>query len=97
MEQIILHSTPKDELVNIFREILQSELASFKPVQENTSNLLYTRKEVAKMLGISLPTLHEWTKGGSIKAHRIGTRVRYKEKDVKNALKEVKNHKYARS
>lgn len=96
MQNIILHSTPKDELANLFREVLQSELASFKPTQESTSNNLYTRKEVAKLLDISLNTLNEWTKDGTIKAHRIGTRVRYKEEDVQNALKEVKTHKYAR-
>lgn len=96
MNNIILHSTPKDELANLIREVLQSELASLKPVQESTSIKFFTRKEVAKILDVSLPTLNEWTKDGIIKAHRIGSRVRYKEEDVNNALQEVKTRKYGR-
>lgn len=97
MQDFILHSTPKEELANLIREVVQTELASFRPIQENTTNKFYTRKEVTKMLDISLPTLHEWTKDGIIKAHRIGSRVRYKEEDVQNALKEVKTRKYSRN
>lgn len=97
MSNIILHSTPKEELVNLFREVLQTELANIKPQQEEISNKFHTRKEVAKILDVSLSTLHEWTKEGIIKAHRIGTRVRYKDEDVQNALKEVKTRKYSRN
>ncbi len=97
MQDFILHSTPKEELVNLFREVVQSELANIKPQQEETANKFHTRREVAKMLGITLPTLHEWTKEGYIKAHRIGTRVRYKDEDVQNALKEVKTRKHSRN
>lgn len=49
-----------------------------------------TRKEAAKLLKISLPTLSEWSKSGIVKSYRIATRVRYKRKDVELALKAVK-------
>lgn len=41
-----------------------------------------TRIEVAKLLKITLPTLHDWTKKGLLKAYRIGNRIRYKETEV---------------
>ena len=50
---------------------------------------LLTRKATALFLGISLPTLHEWTMAGKITANRIGTRVRYYQADVEAALTQV--------
>lgn len=53
-------------------------------------NNILTRQETAKLLTISLPTLHDYTKRGLIKAHRLGTKVRYKREDVDIALKLIK-------
>ena len=50
---------------------------------------LLSREETAMTLCISLPTLHEWTKSGIIKAFRIGNRVLYKLEDINDALKEI--------
>lgn len=47
-----------------------------------------TRVEVARLLKISLPTLHRYTKDGILKSYRIVGKVRYKLQDVENALKE---------
>ena len=47
-----------------------------------------TRAEVARLLKISLPTLHRYTKDGILKSYRIVGKVRYKLQDVENALKE---------
>lgn len=96
MKEIILHSTTKEEFVDLMRAVIQSELASFKPHQENNTTTFYTRKDVAKMLNISLPTLSEWTKDGIITAHRIGSRVRYKYEDIQQALKEINTLKFSR-
>jgi len=46
----------------------------------------YSRKEVAKMLGLSLPTLDSYTSQGLIKSGRIGNRILYSEEDIQNAL-----------
>lgn len=97
-QDFVLHSTPKEELANLIKEVIKKELASFNPTQEDNPNKLYTRKEVSKLLDISLPTLNEWTKNGTIKAYRIGNskNIRYREKDIQNALIEIKTIKYAR-
>lgn len=46
------------------------------------SEKFLTRGEVAELLKITLPTLHDWTKKGLLKAYRIGNRIRYKEAEV---------------
>ncbi|TWP24279.1 DUF3853 family protein [Apibacter muscae] len=60
-----------------------------KNATESETHLLLTRKEVAHLLKISLPTLHDWTKKGLIKSYRIGNRVRYKQTDLYNALQKT--------
>jgi hypothetical protein len=62
----------------------------------DTTQQLYTRKETAAKLKISLPTLGLFSKEGKIKAHRIGTRVRYTGQSIQDALTEMKSIKYRR-
>ena len=49
-----------------------------------------TRKEVCNILGVSLPTLLDWTRKGRIAGHRIGSRIRYKRSEVESSLKAIK-------
>ena len=35
------------------------------------------RKQIAKFLGISLVTVHDWSKKGVLKPYKIGNRIRY--------------------
>lgn len=51
---------------------------------------MFTREQTAKKLCISLPTLHEWTLEGIIRAYRIGSRVLYKKEDINQALTLIK-------
>lgn len=59
---------------------------AFKPEPET---VLITRQQVAEYIGISLPTLHAWTKSGTLKAYRIGNKVRYKKNEVLEALQVI--------
>jgi excisionase family DNA binding protein len=49
---------------------------------------------VAKMLKITFPTLHDWTKLGYLKAYKLGSRVLYKELEVKETLEKVTSFKH---
>lgn len=51
---------------------------------------LITRKEAAKVLGVSLPTINDWTKTGKITGYRIGSRIRYKRNEIENSLSQIK-------
>lgn len=44
------------------------------------------RKDVSELLGVSLPTLHQWGKDGILKPYKIGNRVRYKRSDIEETL-----------
>ena len=57
------------------------------------SNILLTRKETAEMLGISFPTLRDYTKRGIIKGYTLGSCIRYKEHEVIEALQIIPNVK----
>ncbi|RDB07790.1 helix-turn-helix domain-containing protein [Runella aurantiaca] len=62
-------------------------------IQPPSTPKLLTRQQTARFLGISLPTLHDWTMHGKITANRIGTRVRYYQTDVEAALQRIKTAK----
>ena len=53
------------------------------PNQEDIVEKLLTRRECAKLLGVSVASLHTWTKlGRAPKRLRIGRQIRYRERDV---------------
>ncbi|TSJ40221.1 helix-turn-helix domain-containing protein [Mucilaginibacter corticis] len=72
--------------------VLKAILNSFNslPPKNELENSILTRQETAKLLSISLPTLHDYTKRGLIKAHRLGSKVRYKREDLEIALKHIR-------
>ncbi|MEI8204639.1 MAG: helix-turn-helix domain-containing protein [Bacteroidota bacterium] len=97
--QIILSGITFDELQDSFKSIVKTEverIISNLPTTPEPNPEYITRKETAEILGISLVTLNDWTKNGTIPAQRIGTRIRYKRTDIYNSLKEVETLKYRR-
>ncbi|MCB9001678.1 MAG: helix-turn-helix domain-containing protein [Bacteroidales bacterium] len=96
--QNIIFSIPEPEFKTIIRDAVLNAIVEFAPkqqVKETTPELL-TRAETAEYLGVSLPTLNDWTKHGIIKGYRIAGRVRYKRPDIENALKEIETFKNKR-
>ncbi len=84
---LILSSIPLNELMTVISETVKIEFER----QNNLSapppdNEYITRKETSQILGISLPTLNEYTKRGLITSFRIGSRVRYKKDEVLKSL-----------
>src|SRR4030095_7893072 len=51
---------------------------------------LITRKQAAKLLGVSLVTINDWTKTGKITGYRIASRIRYKKSEVEASLAQIK-------
>lgn len=88
MEKVILNSIELSDIRKEVEDIFAENLEQFiKP--EYQENILMSRKDTAKYLCVSLPTLHDWTKKGVVKAHRIGNRVLYKLNDILDALSVV--------
>lgn len=103
MQQIILQGIDVQDLKELLLEAVEEKfkvLVHSDPVLSNSvhsnENKYLSRREAAKMLKISLPTLNEWTKQGKIKAYRIGSRVLYKPEDIENSLTQAYNFKLNR-
>jgi excisionase family DNA binding protein len=48
---------------------------------------LLTVKQVAELFGVTRITLWRWDRDGTLKAHKIGRNIRYKESVINKALK----------
>jgi excisionase family DNA binding protein len=93
MEPIIIcQGITVEELIakidSIVQQRVQEKISQLQQEQQMPTYL--SRKQVAQLLKISLPTLHEWTKLGLIPSYKIGNRVYYKSNEVKNSLVETK-------
>ncbi|MAW95960.1 MULTISPECIES: helix-turn-helix domain-containing protein [unclassified Leeuwenhoekiella] len=88
MANVMLHTFELSDFEKVVEQVLERKLKSFIP-QEKEKLTLLTRKDTAKLLRISLPTLHDWTKTGIVKAHRIGNRILYKLEEVNQALSQI--------
>lgn len=89
MQEFIL--TTPEQLITVISETVKNELNKHyqslptPPTTDQDTELL-TRQQAAKVLGISLPTLNEWSKSGIITGYRISTRVRYKKSELEKSL-----------
>ena len=92
MTKIVLHNFELSDIKKVVEEVLEKQLKGFSTPKKTELKLL-TRKDTAKFLCISLPTLHEWTKTGVVIAHRIGNRVLYKQEEVQQALSQIQTSK----
>ena len=57
---------------------------------------LLSRQRAAELLGITLPTLRDYTRKGMVTGYRIGTRVRYKRNEVLASLQRMRYAKTPR-
>jgi excisionase family DNA binding protein len=83
------HAEFKTLLADCISESVRAEI--YKVISnQKPEKTIYTRQETAKLLDISLPTLHQYTMAGVIKAFRLGYKVRYKLEDINNSLIRIK-------
>jgi excisionase family DNA binding protein len=68
---------------------LQSQIKTLQSQPTAPAERLITRDETAKLLGVSLVTLHSWIKSGVLIAYRIGNKVRFKENEVYDSLQKI--------
>ena len=80
---------PIDKRLEGIESMLQQILGKVESTAQEETNLI-TRKQAAKMLGISLPTLDGLVKSGDIVAFRIASRVLFKKGDIISSLNKIK-------
>jgi hypothetical protein len=89
-----LRSIIKDTVKEVIASELKEHLTNSVFKETDTTQEFLTRRQVAKLFQVSLPTLHSYTKQGLIKALRFGRQVRYLKKDIDVGLKEVRSLNY---
>lgn len=82
-------SLPTEQLEELIKRAIREELSYLK-VSTNSVSKFLSRKEAAKFLGVSLPTLGFWSKKGLVPSYRISSRVLYKLTDLEESLTKVK-------
>jgi excisionase family DNA binding protein len=85
MENIILQQITVDELVSKTAQKVTEQIRDLLPKQEKQESYL-TFKEVAKLLQLSLPTLHEYCKSGLIPSYRLGRNIRFKRSEIDHII-----------
>ena len=66
------------------------------PAMANKEPRYYTRMETARILNITLPTLHRLTKDGLITSKKVGNRILYEAEAIDAAVMENRALKYKR-
>lgn len=95
MENLILSPISLGELRTVISETVESELKKqFTLINKPEQTEYISRKESAKILGVSLVTLSHWQKKGLVSAYRINSRVRYKRAEVLNSLAKIESKSY---
>lgn len=97
MQNIILTQLPMEHLENIISEAIQREFLKFTHQPQPDPSEFITRKETAQILNVSLVTLNEWTKNGTLQGYRIGSRIRYKKNEVLSSFEKVQQLKFRRA
>ncbi|HRG67296.1 MAG TPA: helix-turn-helix domain-containing protein [Saprospiraceae bacterium] len=88
MEIIIL--TPKqiqsyfDDLIQKMELVLQDSSKT-----QAASKEWLTSKEVCDLLKISYTTLHDWSKKGLLKKHKLGNRIRFRHDEILESLQRI--------
>jgi len=88
MHNTILVTTSLEEVKKIIEEIIDEKFTPvFKIIQSKTPPIkFYTRRELAQLLSISLPTLSKWTAQGIITSTKVGSNVRYSHQDLERFM-----------
>lgn len=94
--KVLIDDLSHEELKGLISDAVREAIQVLIP-EKQAENEFLTRKQVAFIFKISLPTLNIWTKEGKLQSYRINSRVRYKKAEIESALKEVPNMKYKRS
>ena len=89
MEQLLVVTTPqqfRNDINQDVKNLLDELKKSFQP---KVPEELLNRKETAKLLGITLSTLHLWSAKGALKKYGCVGKVFYKRSEVLSALIEL--------
>ncbi|MCT4235861.1 helix-turn-helix domain-containing protein [Elizabethkingia anophelis] len=76
-----------EELGQFIEKKIESAIKKSTITSKSEEKSFYTREETAKLLDVSLTTLHHWNKNNILLAKKIRRRVYYSKEDVMALLK----------
>lgn len=99
MEQVFFN-VPLSKLEPVVKRWIReihSEFQSEK-VESTDHREVLTRKETAELLGVSLVTIHDWSRSGIIHPYKLGNRTYFKRSEIMEVLNQSnpKNHDRAK-
>lgn len=87
MEKVLFISISLNELEVLIQKAVNSASPSLNSLQHISEEIeLLDSNQTARLLHISKVTLHTWKLAGRIPYYRIGSRIRFKKKEVIEAL-----------
>lgn len=92
MQVVVLTQDQLQEFVDSVAQKVESIIKDSQKKEINSKEWL-TAKEVCEILKISHTTLHDWSKKGIIKKHKVGDRIRFRYDQVIDALKLIESKK----
>jgi excisionase family DNA binding protein len=93
MKNLILAGVSLDDFLLHIEKVIDNKLGAQSSTKKTDDAEYIIRKEVAKLLKVCLPTLHDWTKLGWLQSYKMGNRVLYKKHEVEAALHQVQFQK----
>jgi excisionase family DNA binding protein len=92
--QILFTGFTVNDLLEWIGQLMDSKMGVLPTKNNQLQSDYITRAEVARLLKITLPTLHDWTKQGWLKAYKIGSRVLYKLEEVQQSVEKLSSIKF---
>lgn len=82
-----VHNVTAEEFKNDILSGVQKQLENFsRNFKPKEPKVWITRKEASEILGVSLVTIHDWSKKGILNPSKIGNRVRFQRSDIDQIL-----------
>lgn len=86
MKKVEIEQVSIRELIEKIEETVKRIVAKTSNEKKEEELKILTRKQTAKLLNVSLPTLNHWAKKDVLIPFTIGTRVYYKKEDILNYM-----------
>jgi len=84
---VTLNRITAKELVNKILDGLDTKLISLEKRLSNTETSEFiTKKEVSKMLGVSMATINNWVRKGILNSTKVQSTVRFKKSEILKLL-----------
>ncbi|HTC01289.1 MAG TPA: helix-turn-helix domain-containing protein [Ferruginibacter sp.] len=94
MKPYLLLNISLEEFENISRKIIQEEICKYIALKEEPlcdSIELLSKKDAARLLGISTVTITKYVRSGIIPASKLGARYKFDKNKILGSIQKIRN------